>query len=138
MGGVVEAFVEGEIKQSPSAQARVNALGAAQMISTHDQVLGGPSGQVFLGCTFPADEAYRMEIQEAGQKVADVLATKGVIGRFATDFVSVQQPDGSWNHQAIEVNLRKGGTTHPFLTLKFLTGGEYDTRDGLFLSLIHI
>ena len=134
MGGVVEAFVEGEIKQSPSAQSRVNALGVAQIISTHDQVLGGPSGQVFLGCTFPADEAYRLEIQEAGQKVANALATKGVIGRFATDFVSVRQPDGSWNHQAIEVNLRKGGTTHPFLTLKFLTGGEYEPSDGLFYS----
>ncbi|MBW2258772.1 MAG: hypothetical protein JRI25_29900 [Deltaproteobacteria bacterium] len=49
MAGVVETFVEGKNKQSPSAQARVNAIGQAQVISTHDQVLGGPSGQVFLG-----------------------------------------------------------------------------------------
>ena len=27
---------------------------------------------------------------------------------------------------AIELNLRKGGTTHPFLTLQFLTDGTYD------------
>lgn len=134
MGGVVEAWVEGEVKVSPSVQCRVNALGLPQVISTHDQVLGGPSGQVFLGCTFPADDAYRLEIQEAGAHVASVLAEKGVIGRFATDFVSVQQPDGSWRHNAIEVNLRKGGTTHPFLTLKFLTDGFYDGGTGQFFS----
>ena len=134
MGGVVETFVEGDIKVSPSVQCRVNAIGEPQVISTHDQLLGGPSGQVFLGCTFPAADDYRLEIQEAGQRVAEVLASEGVIGRFATDFVSVKQPDGTWDHQAIEVNLRKGGTTHPYLTLRFLTGGEVDQETGLFYS----
>ncbi len=136
MGGIVEMFVEkgeDDIKVSPSSQARVNALGEASSISTHDQVLGGPSGQVFLGCTFPADEAYRREIQEAGMKVARVLARKGVVGRFATDFISVKQ-GGEWKHYAIEVNLRKGGTTHPFLTLKFLTDGSYDPETGDFFT----
>ncbi len=133
MQGVVEAFVEGENKCSPSAQCRVNAIGEPQVISTHDQVLGGPSGQVFLGCTFPADDAYRMEIQASGARVAEALADKGVIGRFAIDYVSVPGPQG-WEHFAIEVNLRKGGTTHPFLTLKFLTNGTYNTDDGLFYS----
>ncbi len=133
MEGVVEAFVEGENKRSPSAQCRVNAVGQAQIISTHDQVLGGPTGQVFLGCTFPADDVYRREIQDSGLQVAQVLAAKGVIDRFAVDYVSV--PDGAgWKHYAIEVNLRKGGTTHPFLTLKFLTDGTYETGSGLFRS----
>ena len=54
-------------------------------ISTHDQVLGGASGQVFLGCTFPAMEDYRMDIQNAGMLVADELSKRGVLGRFATD-----------------------------------------------------
>jgi hypothetical protein len=134
MQGIVECFVEGKNKESPSCQARVNPIGEAQVISTHDQVLGGPSGQVFLGCTFPAIDAYRSEIQDAGMKVAKVLASRGVIGRFATDFVSVPKPDGSWDHYAIEVNLRKGGTTHPFLTLKFLTDGTYDRESGLFMT----
>lgn len=134
MGGVVEAFVEGEHKESPSAQCRVNALGEPQVISTHDQVLGGPSGQVFLGCTFPAADAYRMDIQESGAKVAAELANRGVMGRFAVDYVSVMQPDGTYDHYAIEVNLRKGGTTHPFLTLKFLTAGQYNLEDGLFYA----
>lgn len=134
MGGIVEAFVEGENKRSPSCQCRVNAVGGAQAISTHDQVLGGPSGQVFLGCTFPADDAYRLDIQNAGMRVAEVLAAKGVLGRFATDFVSVPTADGGWEHYAIEVNLRKGGTTHPFLTLRFLTDGNYDMLTGEFYA----
>jgi hypothetical protein len=133
MQGVVEAFVEGDNKRSPSAQCRVNAVGQAQIISTHDQVLGGDTGQVFEGCTFPADDVYRTEIQRSGLEVAQALAAKGVIGRFAVDYVSI--PDGTgWKHYAIEVNLRKGGTTHPFLTLKFLTDGTYDTDSGLFRS----
>lgn len=133
MQGVVESFVEGDEKRSPSSQNRVNAAGGAMAISTHDQVLGGPSGQVFLGCTFPAADEYRLPIQAAGLEVARVLAQKGVIGRFATDFVSVFA-NGVWEHHAIEVNLRKGGTTHPFLTLRFLTDGNYNVDDGLFYS----
>lgn len=133
MGGVVEAWVEGENKESPSAQCRVNAIGEAQVISTHDQVLGGPSGQVFLGCTFPAADAYRMEIQSSAASIGEVLASKGVIGRFGIDYVSVPTPNG-FEHYAIEVNLRKGGTTHPFLTLKFLTAGNYSLEDGLFYA----
>ncbi len=134
MGGVVETFVEGQDKQSPSSQCRVNAIGQAQPISTHDQVLGGEGGQIFLGCTFPAAPVYRMEIQEAGMRVARVLASRGVIGRFATDFVSVPDGSGGYVHHAIEVNLRKGGTTHPFLTLRFLTDGEYQTDTGEFIT----
>jgi hypothetical protein len=134
MQGVVEAWVEGENKMSPSVQCRVNALGEAQVISTHDQMLGGASGQIFEGCTFPAADAYRLDIQAAGSLVAKDLAARGVKGRFGIDFVSVPQPDGSWEHMAIEVNLRKGGTTHPFLSLKFLTSGELDLDDGLFYA----
>jgi hypothetical protein len=37
--------------------------------------------------------------------------------------------------QAIEINLRKGGTTHPFMALKLLTNGRYERSTGLFYSL---
>jgi hypothetical protein len=127
---VVEAWIEG-VAASPSVQCRVNAVGLPQVISSHDQVLGGPTGQVFLGCRFPAAEAYRAELQRHAALVAGVLADRGVIGRFGIDFVSVPTPAG-WRHHAIEINLRKGGTTHPFLTLKFLTDGTYDPEDGRF------
>lgn len=138
MGGVVEAWVEGSQKRSPSVQCRVNPLGAPEVISTHDQILGGPAGQVFLGCTFPAAPDYRLEIQEAGRRVTDVLARRGALGRLSVDFVTVPEPSpegGAWTHYAIEINLRKGGTTHPYLMLEFLTDGHYDEDTGDFLTL---
>ena len=58
-----------------------------------------------------------------------------MIGRFAIDFVSIRDTKGAWTSYAIEINLRKGGTTHPFLTLQFLTDGRYDARSGLFLTV---
>jgi hypothetical protein len=39
---------------------------------------------------------------------------------------------GKWEPYAIEVNLRKGGTTHPFLTLQYLTDGKYHANVGEF------
>jgi hypothetical protein len=131
MGAIVEAFVEGDEKRSPSVQFRIDPLGEVEFVSTHDQVLGGPGGQVFLGCGFPADEAYRLAIQTEGAKVARLLAERGVLGRFSVDFIAVRQGD-AWRNHAIEINLRKGGTTHPFLMLQFLTGGAYDPANGLF------
>ena len=133
MGGVVEAWVSGAQKRSPSVQCRVDPVGEIDLISTHDQILGGPSGQVFLGSTFPADDAYRLEIQEAGARVAEVMRERGVLSRFAVDFVSTYK-NGRWEHYAIEVNLRKGGTTHTFMMLQFLTHGAYDTETGLFCT----
>jgi hypothetical protein len=133
MGGIVEEFVAGAIKQSPSVQVRVDPTGRLEPVSTHDQVLGGRNGQIFLGCRFPADDAYRLEIQERGMRAAKVLADKGALGRFGIDFISVKQGD-AWRHLAIEINLRKGGTTHPFLMLQFLTDGHYDAVTGQFLT----
>jgi hypothetical protein len=54
-----------------------------------------------------------------------------VIGRFAVDFVVTRSGD-DWTAYAIEINLRKGGTTHPFQMLQFLTNGFYDPEDGVF------
>jgi hypothetical protein len=48
------------------------------------------------------------------------------------DFVAVRTADGLWETYAIELNLRKGGTTHPFLTLQFLTDGTYDENRAVF------
>ncbi len=133
MGGVCEEWVEGEDKQSPSIQCRVNPDGEAAVISTHDQILGGPGGQIFLGCRFPAAPGYRMLVQEAGERIAEVLVDRGVIGRFGIDFVVARRGE-DWTAAAIEINLRKGGTTHPYQMLRFLTRGHYDLGHGLFRS----
>jgi hypothetical protein len=134
LGAIVEAFVEGEEKRSPSVQGRITPTGEVEILSTHDQILGGPDGQVFLGCQFPADESYRLQVQEYGLRVGQNLANKGALERFSLDFIAVRQPDQSWELQAIEINLRKGGTTHPFMTLKLLTHGRYDLTTGLFYN----
>ena len=133
MAGIVEEFVAGSVKRSPSTQFRINPIGGVDAISTHDQVLGGANGQIFLGCRFPADAAYRLDIQAHGARVAHVLAGKGVLGRFGVDFISVKEAN-CWRHLAIEINLRKGGTTHPFLMLQFLTDGRYVEETGEFLT----
>jgi hypothetical protein len=132
MGGIVEAFVAGEDIQSPSVQLRVNPIGECEVISTHDQLLGGESGQVFLGATFPANPEYNKEIARIGKQVAKEMQRKGVLGRFGVDFLSVKE-GSEWKHYAIEINLRKGGTTHPFLMLQFLTDGEFRWEEGVFV-----
>jgi hypothetical protein len=132
--GVVEERIMGEEFRSPSVQLRVTPLGKVELLSTHDQLLGGPTGQSYLGCVFPADTAYAPLITLEAAKVGRRLAKEGVIGRFALDFVVVRAKDGTWEPYAIEINLRKGGTTHPFLTLQFLTDGTYDTETGIFTA----
>jgi hypothetical protein len=132
-GGIVEAWVAGEGLRSPSVQMRITPVGELEFISTHDQILGGPSGQIFQACTFPADPAYGREVQSLAHRVGEVLKERGVLGRFGVDFVSVPRGDG-WEHFAIEINLRKGGTTHTFQMLQFLTGGRYDPECAEFLT----
>jgi hypothetical protein len=132
LGAIVEAFIEGE-KRSPSVQGYISPNGEVEILSTHDQILGGPDGQIFLGCRFPADPDYRLDLQEIGLKIGQNLAAKGAMERYGVDFVAVKQARG-WELQAIEINLRKGGTTHPFMTLKLLTNGNYDPHNGLFYT----
>ncbi len=134
MGGIVEEFLDGEVKMSPSVQCVISPSGSVDVASTHDQLLGGEDGQVFLGAIFPADTAYGPALAEDGRKVAAALAAKGAMGRFAIDFMSIKQSDGSWRNFAIEINLRKGGTTHPFLMLQFLTDGRYDADSGRYIT----
>ncbi len=133
-GGIVEERIVGDDLLSPSVQLRVRPDGTVELLSTHDQLLGGASGQSYLGCTFPADPAYSRLISEPGMAIGQRLAREGVIGRFAVDFVVVRDAAGQWSAYAIELNLRKGGTTHPFLTLQFLTDGSYDAESGRFVT----
>jgi hypothetical protein len=133
MGGIVEEFLDGDHKESPSVQCRITPMGHTEIISTHDQELGGEDGQVYIGAQFPASNSYAIELGNLGRKVAEALKDKGVLGRFAVDFISVKEKSG-WKHYPIEINLRKGGTTHPFLMLQFLTDGIYNEQDGLYYT----
>lgn len=129
MGGIAEAFIEGNKKCGPSVQCRITPLKEIEIVSTHDQTLGGEEGQVFLGANFPADHEYAVQIGEEAGKVCKALVAYGVIGRFSIDFIS-RKVGRRWEHYAVEINLRKGGTTHPFLMLQYLTDGSYDPLSG--------
>ncbi len=134
MGGIVEEFVERPGATSPSCQLRINPRRDVLIASTHEQILGGAHGQRYEGCLFPANDAYRLQIQETSVRVGRALAAHGVVGRFSVDYLAWEDEPGCWKISAIEINLRMGGTTHPMLALRFLTGGWLDDRTGLFLS----
>lgn len=134
MGGVVEQYIEGETVQSPSVQLRVDPEGGIRVISTHDQVLDGPIGQTYVGCRFPADASYRASIRNEALAVAEILTGEGVIGRFAIDFLVTGGGSAPLETYAIEINLRMGGTTFPFMALQLLTGGKVDADTGRFHS----
>ena len=129
-GGVVEAWLSGDEVRSPSVQLRVLPGGEPVVISTHDQILGGSNGQQFMACRFPADPGYGPQVIASAQRVGRRLAEAGLVGRFGMDFVVVRRPDGGWDHYAMELNLREGGTSHPYATLWFLTEGNFDAATG--------
>lgn len=131
-GGIVEERLTGVEFRSPSVQLRASPTGEVEVLSTHDQLLGGPHGLTFLGSRLPADPAYAVAITELACRVGRRLAQKGVLGRFALDFVVVRDHDGAWHPSAIEINLRSGGTTHTFMALQALTDGVYDAATGVF------
>jgi hypothetical protein len=133
-GALAEAWLQGgDALASPSVQGMIHPNGQVEILSSHEQVLGGPGGQTYLGCRFPAADAYRDELQRHGRVVGEALAIEGALGRFSLDFVA-RRIDGHWDLQAIEVNLRQGGTTHPFLALCATTNGRLDATTGLFHS----
>jgi hypothetical protein len=122
-GGIVEERITGSDVRSPSVQLNITPGGDVEVVSTHDQLLGGPTGQSYVGCRFPAEPEYADRITELARRVGAELARAGVIGNCAIDFVVARNRRGRWRPYAIELNLRKGGTTHPFMTASLLTGG---------------
>jgi hypothetical protein len=128
-GGIVEERIQGDDFRSPSVQLRISPAGQVDIMSTHDQVLGGPHGQTYFGCHFPADEEYAERIAFEGLKIGRRLAREGAIGRASVDFVAVRR-DGDRHPYALEINLRCGGTTHPLFALTALTGGAYQPLAG--------
>jgi hypothetical protein len=128
-GGIVEERIAGEDFRSPSVQLRMSPSGQVDIMSTHDQILGGANAQTYFGCHFPADPGYAPLIAAEGLKVGRRLAREGVIGRAAVDFAIVRR-DGAWHSYALEINLRSGGTTHTLFALTSLTDGVYDALAG--------
>jgi hypothetical protein len=134
MGGVVEEMIEAEETRSPSVQLRIRPDGRTVLVSSHEQVLGGKTGQVYLGCRFPARDDYRLVIQDHALRIGEVLSRQGVIGRFGIDFLLTRAAGDEWQPHALEINLRMGGTTPPFHALEFLTSGALNAETGIFCA----
>lgn len=157
LGAIAEEFIETKNPKSPSVQGCISFDGNVEIISSHEQIL---QGQVYLGCRFPAEDPHRMILHQYGISIGKSLAAKGVRGHFGVDFVvrpptpnpttERSVPSDSLEEErvvpdfpvlgravevyALEINLRVGGTTHPFFTTLFLTGGTYSTESGLCYS----
>ncbi|MGI8983403.1 MAG: peptide ligase PGM1-related protein [Acidimicrobiales bacterium] len=125
-GAVVEELLRVPGLQSPSTQLRISPAGGVDIVSTHDQILGGPEGQVYVGCRFPATAGYRPAIVAEARRVGEVLAGEGVVGSFGIDWLVTPAGDVYLS----EINLRMGGTTHPYWMARLAGGAAYDTVAG--------
>jgi hypothetical protein len=135
-GGVVEGLVQGPGLCTASTQVRINPLGSVTLTSTHDELRGGPIGLASTGCLFPAREEYRPVIQEAGLRVGELLAGRGVTGRLSVEFlVWWDSVADLWRIAGSEINQGFGGTTHPLLAVRFLCEGSVEARTGVFRSI---
>ena len=110
--------------QGPASRS---PLGEVELLSTHDQLLGRTQRPKLLGCRFPANpgtrprSCARPQGGPAPRRRRGPRALRARLRRGA-------RRRGEWETYAIEINLRKGGTTHPFLTLQFLTDGRTTPR----------
>jgi hypothetical protein len=104
-----------------------------EVLSTHEQILGGANGATYLGCRFPAEEPYRRALMRHGSAIGRALAEEGALERYAVDFIARRFGE-RWDIQAVEINLRQGGTTHPFMALRAITNGRMEPDTGVFRS----
>ena len=125
-GAIAEELLRVPGLQSPSVQLCIAPGGAVEVLSSHDQILGGPENQVYIGCRFPAGVGYRSAIVAEALRVGEVMAAEGVIGSFGIDFLVTPAGDVYLS----EVNLRMGGTTHPYWMTRLAGGAAYDPVTG--------
>ena len=124
-GAVVEEFISNEIISSPSAQILCKP-DSIDLISTHHQILD-KSGQKFLGGSYPCDDQFREKIETFSIKVGQKLKELKVFGVVSIDFlISKNKKTNELDYHLIELNIRKGGTTHPFMLSNFaVKSGEH-------------
>lgn len=127
LGGIVEQWIEATKVYSPSVQVAITPDGKTNIISTHEQLVDEETHQVYLGARFPARKSLRPPIIKQAKAIAQQLANDGVIGLFSIDFI-VTKHNSTVHTYPIEINLRKGGTTHPFQIARMLTEGTYHTN----------
>lgn len=127
IGGVVEEFLEGSKKTSPSGQGFLHPNQGVELLSTHEQILTGPDGMVYDGALFPALD--KGPIGADTLRVGEILQQEGAVAYYGVDFLNV---DGV--RYALEINLRQGGTTHLRAQAMISTGATFDPKSGNFLD----
>jgi hypothetical protein len=134
-GGIVEERIVGHHFSSPSVQVDIRPDDVIAL-ATHEQILGGPGGQVYLGCRFPADGAHAPVLARYGVAVGRELGSLGASGRFSLDFVVARDdtPGAEPRIFGLEINLRKGGTTHPYAALRNVVPGRYEVDPGRWVA----
>lgn len=131
MGAIGEIWFEQSIS-SPSFQGIISPTGIVQALSTHEQVL---EGQIFQGCEFPAEQHYRHLLHKYGILCGEVLARQGAQDRYGVDFLTFYDKEqDQWSVTAIEINLRWGGTTHPYEMVKLVTNATYQEDSGTLVA----
>ena len=65
-GAVVEENITGT--RFTSRRSKLSSRLEVKVLATHEQVLGGDTGQVYIGCGFPADPAYVSELARPWQE----------------------------------------------------------------------
>lgn len=131
-GGVVEEFIMAPRMSFPSVKMVVSPGGQVSNLATHDQVL---NGMAYAGSRFPADREYRDELIEHGYRIAVHLAKIGVRGVVSVDFMATRNTDSDrWSLWGLEINARKGATTHPYFWTRSLTGATYNEGTGELIS----
>ena len=128
-GAIAQDLIQGGRLHSPSVQLQISPDGSVDLISTHEQCLGGIHRQSFEGCCFPARSCYRSALITAGIAVGRALSHKGCRGPVLIDWLAQWLP-GGWRLWGMEINLRKGGTTHPFQLAAMATGAQLDADSG--------
>ena len=121
-GGIVEELIEGEDFRSPSVQLRMSPAGQVDIMSTHDQVLGGAHARRTSDASRPIPATRRSRPVKVGRR----LAREGVIGRAAVDFAAVTATGSRTRSRSTSAP----GARHPLFALTSLTDGVYDPLAG--------
>jgi len=129
-GCIVEEVLSADVVNSPSVQFEIFPDGTIKNNATHEQVI--TEGIFYAGVSFPAKAAYRQQVIDMGTRIAEEIADRGGLGIGAIDLLAIKDnADEHWQISAIEINARKGGTTHTYMWAMFLTGSVYNEVTGL-------
>ena len=132
-GGIVEERIAGDRFTSPSAQVDIRPDGRVIVLATHEQVLGGERAGVSR-LPLPGRPGVRPAAGGACRRhrggARACRRDRAVLGRLRGG----RRRRREVARLRLEINLRKGGTTHPYAALRNIAPGRYDTGSGRWIT----